>query len=193
MKTIAVICLALCTFQLQRQVAPGQTVSFKKLKCGLYVNSTGDIGFKSSALVDDQGNRKTVYQTHVWLMEDNEEHPEQPVPLKQVADTATFQILNTFYAKDQNYLYAIFYTSSGAVFNVTKQVDTDAFKALGKSCYGATSQHIYYRTDVMKMADASTFRVIKGTENAALDKNNYYLNGEILSAEDALAMGFKKN
>ncbi|MCE7995130.1 MAG: hypothetical protein HEP71_24335 [Roseivirga sp.] len=197
MKALLIALLITSTTVLSSQTAHPSNGEFKKLKCGLYKNQAGDIGFKTSTLLDDLGNHAITYQQYVYLLDKDDQRGYQPVAFREVVDTKSFKILNLFYCKDKNYIYAIHYTSGGAVFNATKQIDPKSFHPFGNSTYGSDGTNIYYRTEIMKMADQKSFKVITDSENRAYDKNNYYLNGEILPLKDARVMGFdqmkKKN
>lgn len=192
MKTLLIIVLIVSANQLYAQADTDYIARYTELKCGLYQNKKGDIGFKTTALTDDLGNHRTIFQTHLYLVDEDDQREYQPVAFRHVVDTATFQILSDFYCKDKTYVYAIFYTSSGAMFNATKQIDLASFRVYDNSTYASDKLNIYYRTEIMKMADYKTFRAIDGNENGAYDKENYYLDGELLSLKDAKAMGFDK-
>ncbi|GAB5527430.1 MAG: hypothetical protein Roseis2KO_53020 [Roseivirga sp.] len=192
MRTPLLIYFMLCSIQHYAQTADGKHSEFKKLKCGLYQNKAGDIGFKTKALADDQGNFRIIYQQHVYLIDKHEPEQQQPVAFREVVDTASFEILNPFYCKDKTYVYAIHYTSGGAVFNATKRIDPGSFNVFGTSTYGTDGKKVYYRINTMKMADRASFNSITGSENGAYDKKNYYLDGEVMSLEDVRAMGFDK-
>lgn len=192
MRTFLLLCFIIFSFQHCAQTDYGDQDEFKKLECGLYQNNAGDIGFKTKALTDDQGNYSTIYQQHVYLVDNEEQKQQQPVALREVVDTGSFEILNLFYCKDKTHVYAIHYTSGGAVFNATKLIDRESFHAFGTSTYGTDGKKVYYRIKIMKMADQASFNSITGSENGAYDKKHYYLNGEILSVEDARNMGFDK-
>lgn len=193
MRAFLTVLLMISSTLLFSQTNPTIDSGFKKLKCGLYKNKAGDIGFKTTALLDDEGNRRTIYQTHVYLLDEDDQREYQPVPFREVVNTRSFEILNPFYCRDKNYVYAIFYTSSGAVFNATKQIDPESFRVFGNSTYGADDKNIYYRTTIMKMADYKSFSQVPGSENAAYDKNNYYRDENVYSLEYARKMGFDKN
>lgn len=192
MKAFLTVLLIISCTLLFSQTNPPIDKGFKKLKCGLYKNKVGNIGFKTTALMDDQGNRRTIYQTHVYLLDKDDQREYQPVPFREVVNTRSFEILNPFYCRDKNYVYSVHCTSGGAVFNATKQIDPESFRVFGISTYGADDKNIYYRTTIMKMADHESFNSLTGSENGAYDKSNYYLNGEILPLKDAWAMGFDK-
>ncbi len=192
MRMLLLLCFMLCSIQHYAQTNNQEQGEFKKLECGLYQNKAGDIGFKTKALTDDQGNHRTIYQQHAYLIDESEQGQQQPVALREVVDTSSFEILNPFYCKDKNYVYAIHYTSGGAVFNATKLITPESFHAFRNSTYGTDGKNVYYRIKIMKMADHASFNSMTGSENGAYDKKNYYLNGEILSPEDARNMGFDK-
>lgn len=171
----------------------GQTVTdndFTKMNCGLYNNKAGEIAFKSSCLKDDNGNHTICYATWGYLMDEGDTVNSEIVELKNIVDTNTFIILNEFYCKDRKYVYAIFYTSGGATFNITKNVDVKTFTPIGQSSYGLDKQHVYFRTQLVKSSDLKTFKVFD--EYGAYDKYNYYYYGEIITRDEAQQMNYIK-
>jgi hypothetical protein len=166
---------------------------FRELNCGLFKNDKGDIGFKTTFLIDDMGSRGIRFQTICYLIDDNDTTEGGIIEFKNIIDTSSFEILNDYYCKDKNYVYAIFYTSSGATFNISKKMDSKSFLTFSKSSYGLDKQHIYFRADVVKMANRKTFKSIDDDPNGAYDKNNYYHYGEIISLKEAIDRGYDKN
>jgi hypothetical protein len=167
--------------------------NFQILPCGLYLNEKGDIGFKTSHLVDDMGHWEMGYQTYGYLVDENISYEDHIVELKNIVDTSSFQILNHYYCKDKNYIYAIFYTSGGATFNITRKIDIHTFKAIDSSSYGLDKRHVYFRTQKVKKADRNTFKSIEEDSYGAYDKYNYYNYGEILTIDEAKKRGYIKN
>jgi hypothetical protein len=164
---------------------------FNKMECGLYKNEIGEIGFKTTYLIDDLGNHGNRFQTYAYMVDGSDTSEMQIEELKNIVDTNSFQILNDYYCKDKNYVYAIFYTSSGATFNVTKTIDTKSFRVYSNSSYGIDSQYVYFRTYVVKNADRETFNAIDDTY-WAYDKNHFYNYGEIASDKEAKERGYFK-
>jgi hypothetical protein len=189
MKILYIATLTIITLTLYSQENEITQTDYKELKCGLYLNNSGDIGYKTSVLIDDNmGNNHGVsYREWGYIMdEDNTLALDGSiVELKNIIDTNTFQILNNYYCKDKNYVYAIFYTSSGATFNITKNIDPLTFKCINFSSYGFDKNYVYFRTDTIKEADVKSFKVISDDPFGAYDKFNYYNYGEIISLKEA--------
>ncbi len=160
------------------------------MKCGLYKNDLGDIGFKTSFLLDDLGNHGIRFQTNGYLIDDTLRMENVPTELRNIVDTNSFEILNAYYCKDKNYVYAIFYTSDGATFNITKKIDTKSFITYSNGCYGIDKMNIYFRTTIVEKANRATFRIIDEDPNGAYDNNNYYNFGKIISIEEAKERGY---
>jgi hypothetical protein len=168
----------------------GQT-TFTKLRCGLYKNDIGDIGFKTSFRLDDLSGIDGIgFQTYGYLMDDTTTNG--PHELKNIVDTNSFEILNDYYCKDKNYVYAIFYRMDGAVFNITNKIDSKSFFAFSNSSYGIDKMNIYFRADIVKEADCATFKIIDEDPNGGYDKNNYFNYGEIISIAEAKQRGYNK-
>lgn len=164
---------------------------FVKLECGLYKSNSGEIGFKTLFLIDDKGTQNIRYQSKGYIID--QKSNDFLVNLKDVIDIASFEILNDYYCKDKNYIYAIFYTSDGAIFNITKKINPSDFKTIANSCYGIDNKKVYFRTEILKKANLKTFEVIENKSNFAFDKNNYYHDGQIITAKEAKEFGIYKS
>lgn len=162
-----------------------KTLHFRKLKCGLFINDSGDIGFKTQYLIDDMGNNDERYQTMAYLTDENDTLNDGIIEFKDIVDTSTFEILNDYYCKDKKYVYAIFYTSDGATFNISKKIDAKTFSVYANSSYGSDKQNIYFRTNPINKAERKSFNHIENDPNAAFDNRNFYFFGEIISMKEA--------
>jgi hypothetical protein len=159
------------------------TVIYKLLSCGLYHGSNGDIAFKTSILVDENGIWEETYNNRTCGGFDE---------LKNVVDTSSFKFLNTFYWKDTRHVYYIFYTSDGAMVCVAENIDNKTFAPFGESCYGADKKHIYFRSTILKDADRNTFKASPDSECMASDKNGWYFYENKLTDEEIRSRGLSK-
>lgn len=93
------------------------------------------------------------------------------------ADPNTFEILNTLYSKDKNYVYFI--------DEELVDSDTKTFEIIN-NFYSKDKKNVYYLKYKLLNSDPSTFKVydnsIKKEEiyYEAEDKNNYYQDGIIV-------------
>ena len=192
MKILLTIILTIIVLKGYSQKETVKSNNFSELGCGLYKNNIGDLGFKTKFLLDDMGNRGVGYQTWGYIADENDTISLEGgiIEFKNIIDTSTFQILNEFYCKDKNYVDAIFYTSSGATFNITKKIDPSSFRCIGSSSYGIDKNNIYFRSQVVKYSHIKSFRAIIDNPFGAYDKYNYYNNGEVITLIEARERGY---
>jgi len=151
---------------------------WRKLKCGLWTNTKGDIGFKTSRVIamEEEVETEDFYLTKFGFN-------ENPA-LKDVIDTLTFRELgNTFY-KDKNNIYHHYGMSDGGSFYIF-DADYATFEVLG-DCYAKDKNKIYEIRDDGKpdRLDYKTFKTITGPGCFSKDKNGYYSWGSKIKDED---------
>lgn len=96
------------------------------------------------------------------------------------ADINTFKELNSYYAKDKNNVYAIWYDRDNIFYELLKGADINSFQALKISNMAKDKNHIYCsgpskfagRPYTIDNADALTFEILG--EYYAKDKDNIY-------------------
>ncbi|UIR56811.1 DKNYY domain-containing protein [Sphingobacterium sp. SRCM116780] len=151
--------------------------NWRELKCGLWMNTKGDIGFKTSRVIamDEDIKYEDFYLTKFDFNEN--------LPLKGIIDTLTFKNLgNTFY-KDKNNIYHYYGMSDGGSFYIF-DADYATFEILG-DCYAKDKNNIYkMRDDGKSNLDYKTFKTITGPGCFAKDKNGYYSWGSKIEDQD---------
>lgn len=100
-------------------------------------------------------------------------------------DPDTFEFLNNYYQKDKNNVYISRNYWGWGSPSIIEQADTDSFEILSEK-YAKDKNRAYYAslTDlfIMENIDTDTFEVLKeDAEVYAMDKNNMYLHGKILT------------
>ncbi|WP_395768916.1 DKNYY domain-containing protein [Aquirufa sp.] len=154
------------------------TSEWKLLKCGLWQNKYGEIGFKTHSVICSDG--QVIAETYITKFGFNENPP-----LKNIIDTATFRELgNTFY-KDKNHIYHHYSMSDGGSFYVFDKADYQTFQILG-DCYAKDKNHIFeMRAGILKNVDYKTFKTKKGlTGCVAKDKNGFIIWGERVKIDE---------
>ncbi len=101
------------------------------------------------------------------------------------AEPYTFKVLNKYYEKDYNNVYSNSFYWGGPWLAKIKNADAGTFVVLGGR-YAKDKSNIYYAADqdliIVSEADANSFEVMSEDGNEyAMDKNNMYLHGEVLS------------
>lgn len=139
---------------------------WKKLKCGLFINKSGDIGMQDFRAVDG-GRGTTTYYITRFGFNDGE-------TLKSVIDTATFRKIGDTFYKDKNHIYHFYGMAYGGQFYIFNEADYATFTIIG-DCYAKDKNHIYERrSGIMNSADHSTFRTAEDCGCFAKDRNGYY-------------------
>lgn len=107
------------------------------------------------------------------------------------ADPDTFIFYNNWFQKDKNNVYTNSnYWGWGVPIKITDlNVDPATFELLN-GYYARDKNNVYIFTfenngkvKTVESADANTFEVLSEDENYAMDKNNMYFNGKILSQQ----------
>jgi len=140
--------------------------NWKKLKCGLFINKNGEIGFEDQRALNEGMVSETYYLTKFGF----DENPT----LKSIIDTATFKALGNTYYKDKNHIYHYYGMAHGGQFYIFDEVDYPTFEVLG-DCYAKDKNNIYeMRAGKLDSVDYKTFKTKKDCGCFAKDKNGYY-------------------
>lgn len=161
-----------CELYLKKLDSINFSLEWKPLKCGLWQNKLGEIGFKTSRVICSDGQViADAYITKFGF----DENP----PLKDIIDTITFRELGNTYYKDKNHIYHHYGMSDGGSFSIFEKADYETFQILG-DCYAKDKNHIFeMRSGILSNVDYTTFKTKKGlTGCVAKDKNGYLIWGE---------------
>jgi hypothetical protein len=154
-----------------------QTLEWKEIRDGLFVNNRGDVGFKTASY------RPDIEFTAFYITDFRNLNR----PLNKVVDTRSFKLIAGEYPygayyKDKARIYHFFNTSDGGSFSIVDEADYNTFTDLGY-CYARDKNHVYdLRFGIIKDVDVTTFKVAS-IDGRCLgkDKNGYYRDGSRLS------------
>lgn len=154
-----------------------RSLDWKELKCGLFLNKNGDLGFEDYRALGREGlMTETYYITNFGLNDGS--------TLKNTIDTATFRELNDVYYKDKKYIYHFYAMAYGGMLNIFEEADYDSFEVLS-DCYAKDKNHIYERRNGrLENIDAKTFKTVDGPGCVAKDKNGYYSWGSKIEKDE---------
>ncbi len=166
---LSLTCLA-CNHQNKPQQEPVDTtrsipdtlypkITYKPLRCGLYISDSQDIAYKSVEVFHDSTGDEFMYRYITRIYNGQEEEDGGPAFMKKVVDTATFIILNSYYFKDKNNIYCFAATSDGGMISTLAGIDL------------------------------KSFRVNKQNEAFARDKKNIFRHGYILDKKEQADFG----
>lgn len=98
------------------------TSIFRKLNCGLYINSSGVIAYKAidNSLKFDSTKPLDIYLTTVYN-QDSDSPGDDMKALRFVVDTITFAILSNGDFEDRNYRYKFTPMSDGGTIGISKK------------------------------------------------------------------------
>lgn len=192
MKTILVFAFVLsflnCLSQTIKTANPKKdTIIYRELKCGLYISANGDIAYKTEALINEEGDKTTRYASWIWGANQEDTVGNGGImEMKDVVDTATFKFLTELYWVDKNNVYGLTPMSDGGNVFLIEAADSKTLKIFGTSDYAADRKNIYYRGNIVQGADRKTFKPVENIKKQELawDKNNFYLMGKRISAEE---------
>ena len=163
----------------QNKVKPTLGREWKRLKCGLYINSIGDLAFATNPQIAFTPENEleaercpNVFITEFGTYEDSTQ-------LKEVVDTVTFEHLGANMYKDKNHLYSYYAMCDGGYFNIFSN-DTAGFSYLG-GVYFQFKSKIYHTRQGEIDADAESFVVYEDFGQIAKDKNGYFSFNERIS------------
>jgi hypothetical protein len=134
--------------------------TFQKIRCGLYVNSKGDLAYKvidNSMKFDHKPIE--VFLTSVYNADLSDSLNDSRKELKFVIDTGTFKILGDFFFKDKNHIYDFIPMMDGGTIAINQLADVKTFKVLDGGFYAKDNKHCYYRGYVIEDADLKSFIV----------------------------------
>lgn len=140
---------------------------WKKLKCGLFINKYGELGFQNQRAIHEGMFSETYYIKKFGF----NENP----PLRSVIDTTTFTYLGNNYYKDKNHIYHHYEMAYGGQLYIFDEADYKTFTILG-DCYAKDKNHIYEMRSgkLDTVVDYKTFKTVKDCGCFAKDKNGYY-------------------
>ncbi|WP_196889417.1 DKNYY domain-containing protein [Aureivirga sp. CE67] len=151
---------------------------WKKLKCGLYKNKSGEIGFQTEEVFEN-GTFKNNFLTSIYFDSDSLVIIKD---LSNVVDTITFRNIGGNYHKDKNYIYEHSERSDGGYIKIL-DVDFETFETIG-DCYAKDKNNIYLiRYGKIENVDYKTFKTVEGIGCFAKDKNGYYFWDEKIKEE----------
>jgi len=154
--------------------AEDKSLQWKQLRCGLWTNNQGDIGFKDYK-VNTNNDVVACFITKTPRGDDK--------PLKTIIDTTTFHYAGGSFYKDKKHVYKYYAKAYGGSFYPIN-VDYATFTIIGNGCFAKDKSHIYTEHNFTIIdADLITFQVIK--DCLAKDKNHYYLYDEKISKKEA--------
>lgn len=143
------------------------SLQWKKLRCGLYINKNGVLGFKDYRVI---GSERLVTEEYYITKLGFDEGK----PLQAIIDTATFYELGNTYYKDKDHIYHFYGMAGGGSFYIFDEADYTTFEILG-DCYARDKNSIYeMRSGKLDSVDYHTFKSILGQGCYAKDKNGYY-------------------
>ena len=152
-----------------------QVAKWKELKCGLWINRFGDIGFKANEAFRGEymlDRYFTIFGLEV----------EKEIPLKSIIDTTSFRYLGSAFYKDKNNIYHHYTMADGGYFHVYDIADHATFRVVG-GVYAKDKNHIFdERHGILEHVDYKTFRTAKGFAFAK-DKHGYYFWDELITEE----------
>lgn len=149
-------------------------LNWRKLSCGLYINSNEEIGFptRPNYVFKEyklKGEDKMCPNKFITLLNDS-------IPLKTIIDTNTFRALGALFFRDKNSIFHYYAICDGGYLNLFSK-DTAAFEVLNNSFVRHHSSIFHERSGIID-ADINTFKVSKLISHIAKDKNSYFLFNE---------------
>lgn len=173
------------------QVKFGDTSRFYELKCGLYINSEGIVGYQaidnSNRMMDTTGSRKAhyIYLTTVWGADKSDTINGGQKEMRYVVDTTTFRLLG-LYGIDKNHVYDINPMLDGGTIGINQYADVKTFQLVGNDFFAKDKRHCYYRGRIIEGADLKSFKVLDTSYShfIAFDKNNFYDGEEKMSLQN---------
>lgn len=167
-----------CEQYLKKLDSVNPSLEWKLLKCGLWQNKLGEIGFKTNRVICSDG--QVIAEAYITKF-GFDENP----PLKDIIDTTTFRELGNTYYKDKNHIYHHYGMSDGGSFYIFEKADYQTFQILG-DCYAKDKNHIFeIRSGILTNVDYKTFKTKKGfTGCVAKDKDGYIIWGERVNVSE---------
>jgi hypothetical protein len=153
-----------------------------ELKCGLYINSKGDIAFPTEPDI--------VFIPHSKLEDERSMCPnnflttfgyDDTLQLKNVVDVHSFEPLGPYFYRDKNNIYSHYAVCDAGYFQIFVH-DTTTFKVFGG--YATYKGKVYQHRKGPIEADGATFKVFEGIDHVAKDKDGFFSFGERISEEE---------
>lgn len=139
---------------------------WRELRCGLYINTKGDLAFFSNQK-GDKG--ESVICEDVYITSFGYDDSTQ---LKDIIDTATFEYIGAIMFKDKNRIYRFSPKCDGGYFYIFSD-DTSGFTLLNDYYYKYKSNIYHYSYGEID-ADAETFTVFEDFDNIVKDKDGFF-------------------
>lgn len=159
----------------------GDTSRFVALKCGLYINREGVIGFRSIVSTRPTGTAADSIPLYTFLTTVYNADPSDSInggqkELRLVVDTSTLEMLGTFYFRDKNHVYVFNDTHDGGTIGINTDIDKNSFQILESESYGKDNKHCFYMGSLIAGADVKTFKVLDASwsYHIAYDKDHFY-------------------
>ena len=185
MKYVSLFSVFIFTLSVFAQVKTEKGNTYIKLRCGLYLDPTGDLFFGYERNAPDLGSSRD-YISWVYGGDANDTLNGGLTELKYVVDTGSFEILNQYYCADKNHVFIFSSLSSGGMLTLDRVIDSKTLLVLGTSPYCLDKQRVYYLGKVVEGADKRTFKPLENTEvtDLACDKDHLYRMGERMTSEE---------
>lgn len=170
------------------------TVIYRLLKCGLYLGSNGDLGYRSEEIYNDKFERRTRYITWVGGVDQSDTINDGIKEMKFVIDTLSFRFLNEMYWADKNNIYGFTAMSDGGTIFLNTQAHRESFSAFKRTEYAKDKNHVYYHNSILVGADSKSFKIITNNEisGLAIDRNFVYRYGERLTKNEIKELELEK-
>lgn len=159
----------------------GDTSRFVPLKCGLYMNREGVIGFRTIVSTRPTGTPADTIPLYIFLTTVFNADPSDSInggqkEMRLVVDTSTLEMLGAFYFKDKNHLYDFNEMHDGGTIGINTDIDKNSFQILESEFYGKDNKHCFFGGSLIAGADVKTFKVLDTSYSPyiAYDKNNFY-------------------
>lgn len=167
------------------------TVIYKRLQCGLYLSSRGDIAYRTEEIYNDNFDRRTTYATWIYGADPNDTSSSGIKEMKYVIDTASFRFISDLYWADTNNIYDFIPTSDGGTISRNDNIDRATFVVVDDAGYAKDRIHVYYRGIIIQGADLATFKTIQHetTPELAYDKNYFYQMGKRMTDHEVKEFG----
>lgn len=151
------------------------SLRYKKLKCGLYLSSKGDIAYQTRECIDEQCDTAMIrYVNWIYGVVEGDSINGGLKEMKFVVDIRTFKFVDHLYWWDKNYVYCFTPMSDGGTVCLNEKIDRQSFVVFKGTGYAKDKSHVFYRGDIIPDADIKTFRVMKGHTDLAYDIKNIY-------------------
>jgi hypothetical protein len=169
-------------------------LEYKRLRCGLYTNSIGDICYQTEQVYNENFDHRTAYITWIYNIDKNDSINGGLKEMKFVIDTATFRFISAFYWADKNNVYHFTPMSDGGTVCLIDEADSKTFTPIGEDGYSKDKTNAYYRGQIMEGVDVKTINLFKTRENIefAYDKSHIYEYGRMMTDKEIKAQHLEK-